>query len=72
MGGRTLEAMALIGIGVRRLSITPVAVGPIKAMIRSLDTQAAAAALDRLLRQPPPDFRATLARWAEKHGVTMA
>ena len=37
MGGRTLEAMALIGIGVRRLSITPVAVGPIKAMIRSLD-----------------------------------
>jgi len=72
MGGRTLEAMALIGIGVRRLSITPVAVGPIKAMIRSLDAGAATAALDRLLRQPPPDFRATLARWAEKHGVTMA
>ena len=49
MGGRTLEAMALIGIGVRRLSITPVAVGPIKAMIRSLDRGAAVAALDRLL-----------------------
>ena len=37
MGGRTLEAMALIGIGIGRLSITPVAVGPVKAMIRSLD-----------------------------------
>ena len=39
MGGRTLEAMALIGIGIRRLSITPVAVGPVKAMIRSLDAR---------------------------------
>ena len=37
MGGRTLEAMALIGIGIRRLSITPARVGPVKAMIRSLD-----------------------------------
>ncbi|HYJ83949.1 MAG TPA: phosphoenolpyruvate--protein phosphotransferase, partial [Allosphingosinicella sp.] len=35
MGGRTLEAMALIGIGLTRFSITPAAVGPIKAMIRS-------------------------------------
>ena len=43
MGGRTLEAMALIGIGIRRLSITPVAVGPVKAMIRSLDAKACAA-----------------------------
>ena len=41
MGGRTLEALALIGIGITRLSITPVAVGPIKAMIRSLDRGAA-------------------------------
>ncbi len=71
MGGRTLEAMALIGIGIRRLSITPVAVGPIKAMIRSLDARAAAAALDRLLKNPPADLRAALARWAEKYGVSM-
>ncbi len=40
MGGRTLEAMALIGIGLTRFSITPAAVGPIKAMIRSLDRAA--------------------------------
>jgi phosphotransferase system enzyme I (PtsP) len=72
MGGRTLEAMALIGIGVRRLSITPVAVGPVKAMIRSLDAKAAAAALDRLLAKPPEDMRAALAKWAEKRGVAMA
>jgi phosphotransferase system enzyme I (PtsP) len=71
MGGRTLEAMALIGIGVRRLSITPVAVGPIKAMIRSLDTAETGRAMERLLAKPPQDFRAALVRWAEKHKVTM-
>jgi phosphotransferase system, enzyme I, PtsP len=70
MGGRTLEAMALIGIGIRRLSITPVAVGPIKAMIRSLDAKAVSATMERLLARPPADLRATLARWAEKQGVT--
>ena len=37
MGGRPLEAMALIGLGIDRLSITPAAVGPVKAMIRSLN-----------------------------------
>jgi len=72
MGGRTLEAMALIGIGVRRLSITPVAVGPVKAMIRSLDAGAAGRALDRLLARPPADFRGALAKWAEANGVAMA
>jgi phosphotransferase system enzyme I (PtsP) len=71
MGGRTLEAMALVGIGIRRLSITPVAVGPVKAMIRSLDVRAAEAQLDRLLRKPPADFRGALAKWAEKNGVSI-
>ncbi|HVQ09220.1 MAG TPA: phosphoenolpyruvate--protein phosphotransferase [Allosphingosinicella sp.] len=72
MGGRTLEAMALIGIGVRRLSITPAGVGPVKAMIRSLDARAAAAQLDRMLKTPPADFRGALAAWAEKNRVAMA
>jgi phosphotransferase system enzyme I (PtsP) len=72
MGGRTLEAMALIGIGFRRLSITPVAVGPIKAMIRSLDAKAAGGVLDRLLARPPRDLRGALAAWAEKEGVSIA
>ncbi|HYD11370.1 MAG TPA: phosphoenolpyruvate--protein phosphotransferase [Allosphingosinicella sp.] len=72
MGGRTLEAMALVGIGIRRLSITPAGVGPVKAMIRSLDAGAAARAMDRLLKDPPADFRGAVAAWAEKHRVAMA
>ena len=69
MGGRTLEAMALIGIGLDRFSITPAAVGPVKAMIRSLDRGAAIAELDRLLAKPPADMRRALTRWAQKMGV---
>jgi len=72
MGGRTLEAMALVGIGIRRLSITPAGVGPVKAMVRSLDAGAAARAMDRLLKDPPADFRAAVSAWAEKHQVAIA
>ncbi|MBX3561117.1 MAG: phosphoenolpyruvate--protein phosphotransferase [Sphingomonas sp.] len=71
MGGRALEALALIGIGIRRLSITPVAVGPIKAMIRSLDATAAVVLMEGLLASPPADMRAALAAWAEKNGVAV-
>jgi phosphotransferase system enzyme I (PtsP) len=71
MGGRTLEAMALIGIGLERFSITPVAVGPIKAMIRSLDRSAVIPAVEALLAAPPADMRAALARWAEDNRVAI-
>src|SRR3954462_15304235 len=37
MAGRPLEAMALIGIGAENFSITPAGVGPVKAMVRSLE-----------------------------------
>ncbi len=69
MGGKPLEAMALIGIGIERLSITPAAVGPVKAMIRSLDVPALRAATRELLATPPRDMRAALQQWAEEHQV---
>jgi phosphotransferase system enzyme I (PtsP) len=71
MGGRTLEAMALIGLGINRLSITPVAVGPIKAMIRSLDRARLTPAVHALLDAPPPNMRAALMDWAEANGVSI-
>src|SRR3954463_2543991 len=67
MGGRALEAMALIGIGLERFSITPIAVGPIKAMIRSLDRAALMPAVEAMLAAPPDDMRAALTRWAEEN-----
>jgi phosphotransferase system enzyme I (PtsP) len=71
MGGRTLEAMALIGIGLRRLSITPVAVGPIKAMIRSLDRSLLMPVMETLLDHPPADMRSALTEWAEANAVSI-
>jgi phosphotransferase system enzyme I (PtsP) len=71
MGGRTLEAMALIGLGIRRLSITPAAVGSIKAMVRSVDRSRLMPAVDALLDRPPPDMRAALAAWARENGVVI-
>ena len=71
MGGRPLEAMALIGIGIDQFSITPAAVGPIKAMVRSIDAGAVRTRLDALLASPPRDMRRTLNDWARKQGVAL-
>jgi len=72
MGGRPLEAMALIGLGLQRLSITPAAVGPIKAMVRSLDLDAITAKMATLLADPPRDVRAELTAWAAAQEVELA
>ena len=71
MAGRPLEAMALVGIGATNLSITPAGVGPVKAMVRSLDAAAVRSRLDQLLAKPPKDMRRALAEWARKHSVTI-
>ena len=71
MGGRPLEALALIGIGIDQFSITPAAVGPIKAMIRSIDAGAVRAKMDKLLATPPRDMRRTLGDWARKQGAVL-
>ncbi|MCL6683473.1 phosphoenolpyruvate--protein phosphotransferase [Sphingomonas alba] len=71
MGGRPLEAMALIGVGIGNFSITPAAVGPVKAMIRSLDAGAARARMEKLLAKPPRDMRKALHDWAKRHSVAL-
>src|SRR4029079_14105606 len=71
MAARPLEAMALIGIGAENFSITPAGVGPVKAMVRSLDAAAVRARLDQLLAKPPKDMRKALSDWARRHSVTI-
>ena len=71
MAGRPLEAMALIGIGAENFSITPAGVGPVKAMVRSLNAAEVRARLDKLLAKPPRDARKALADWARRHNVTI-
>ena len=69
MGGRPLEAMALIGLGIDRLSITPAAVGPVKAMIRSLDAATLREAMSTMLAESRGRMRGVLAEWARDHDV---
>jgi phosphotransferase system enzyme I (PtsP) len=69
MGGRRLEALALLGLGITRLSITPAAIGPIKELVRKVDIGAIRAAMAGWLAEPPPNLRATLAGWAAENEI---
>jgi phosphotransferase system, enzyme I, PtsP len=64
MGGRSLEAMALIGLGIERLSITPAAIGPVKAMIRSLNYAEIGTKMAELLVTANGGIRKQLIDWA--------
>jgi phosphotransferase system enzyme I (PtsP) len=69
MGGRPLEALALLGVGVERLSITPAAIGPVKAMVRALDLAKLRATMPEWLAHPPASMRETLVAWTEEQGL---
>ncbi len=69
MGGRRLEALALIGLGIRRLSITPASIGPVKQLICQIDTQEITMAMQGWLASPPVDMRAALVGWAAERGI---
>ncbi len=70
MAGRPLEAMALIGLGFRSISMAPASVGPVKAMVLSLDAGNLARRLDELLETAKStSLREDLRRFAVEHGV---
>ena len=69
MGGRRLEALALLGLGFRRLSITPVSVGPIKELVRQVDLREIEKAMQQWLATPPADMRAAMTEWANERGI---
>ncbi|MDA7788085.1 phosphoenolpyruvate--protein phosphotransferase, partial [Sphingomonadaceae bacterium] len=69
MGGLKLEALALLGLGYRRLSITPVSVGPIKELVRKVDLKEITEVMDRWLLSPPENFRSAMQEWATERGI---
>ncbi len=69
MAGRPLEAMALIGLGFRSVSMAPASIGPVKTMILSLDARKIEAFLTQRLAAADPNLRQNLARFAEEHEV---
>ena len=71
LGGRPLECMVLIGLGFRSVSMSPASVGPIKAMIRSLDASRLADRLDELMMAGATDIRAEMKSFAESDSVEL-
>jgi phosphotransferase system enzyme I (PtsP) len=71
IGGRPLEAMALIGLGYRSLSMSPASLGPVKAMLLGLDVSELNAFLREELENAGggDTLRPRLAQFAETHGI---
>ena len=69
MAGRPLEAMALIGLGFRAISMAPASIGPIKAMVLSLDAGKLEAWLQDQLRCGRENLRSGLEDFAAQNGV---
>jgi phosphotransferase system enzyme I (PtsP) len=71
IGGKPLEAMALIGLGFRNLSMSPAAIGPVKAMVLGIDTSAVAAVIDAEMERSSDSasLRPVLTAFAKAHGV---
>jgi phosphotransferase system enzyme I (PtsP) len=71
MAGRPLEAMALIGLGLRALSMHPANIGPVKMMIRSIDTREVAQFVGKLCGRTDHSLRTRLAAFAAERGVVI-
>ena len=69
MAGRPVEALALLAVGVRTLSMSPGAIGPVKAMIRSLDLAEATGFVRSALKQTDRPLRETLRLFASDHAI---
>lgn len=67
--GRPLEAMALVGIGFRTISMPSAAVGPVKRMIRSLSVTEIEAYIGSLLDLPDRSLRPRLEAFAREKGI---
>lgn len=71
MGARPLEALALIGLGLRRLSVSPSAIGPVKRMIRSVKMRELEAFIHQMLGSSAHSIRDSLRNYAQDHGVNL-
>ncbi len=71
IGGRPLEAMTLLGLGFRALSMSPASIGPVKAMLLALDVTELKAFLDEELESAGSGdtLRQKLIQFAESRGI---
>ena len=73
LGGKPLEAMTLLGLGYRSLSMSPASIGPVKAMLLELEVRELEREMSDWLNDPKGNWtlRNELQGFAEKHGVPL-
>lgn len=71
MGSKPLEAMTLFALGLRRISVAPASIGPVKAMIRSLNIASLKPYLESLLHATDHSLRGKLLTFAKDHAITL-
>jgi phosphotransferase system enzyme I (PtsP) len=63
--------MALIGVGLRSFSMPPSAIGPVKAMVRSLNAEETSAYVGTLCNSSEPSVRRQLEEYARDNKVVI-
>ena len=71
MAGRPLDAMALLGLGLRTLSMHPANIGPIKLMIRSMNLSEVTPFVDSLCGRTDHSLRTRLTAFAAERGIAL-
>lgn len=71
MASKPLDAMALLGVGMRHLSMSAPAFFEVKSMLRSLHAGDLAAYMDQLYHLPVRSLRPYLKAYAADHGVRL-
>lgn len=73
MAGRPLSSMALFGLGFRSVSMSPAAIGPVKAMLLGLDVGKLANVMEAALDEVKPKLpmREVLQRFAEENNIPL-
>ncbi len=69
MAGRPIEAMTLIGLGYRSISMAPASVGPVKAMVLSANAKKLREAVLDLVDRNSPNIRRELSEFAQKENI---
>ncbi|CAN1723199.1 phosphotransferase system, enzyme I, PtsP [Hyphomicrobium sp. 1Nfss2.1] len=69
MAGRPIEALVLIALGFRSLSMAPASIGPVKTMILSLDANRASKLVEDLLKKGTTNIRERIAAFAGAEGI---
>ena len=69
MAGSPVEAMTLIGLGFRTISMAPVRIGGVRAMLRTVDVAALANYVDNLVDLPDHSVRQKLVAYARDHNI---